>query len=109
MQTELRFPIVGRLKGAIFADAGNIWTKDSLLFGEEGKLTKRFIKDIAADAGVGFRFDINILIIRLDIAIPLRKPWLPMGSEWTINDIRFGNKDWRKENLIFNIGIGYPF
>ena len=109
LQTELRFPIVGRLKGAIFADAGNIWTKDSLLFGEEGKLTKRFINDIAADAGLGFRFDINILIIRLDIAIPLRKPWLPMGSEWTINDIRFGNKDWRKENLIFNIGIGYPF
>jgi outer membrane protein insertion porin family len=53
--------------------------------------------------------DITVLIIRLDVAIPLRKPWLPEGSEWVMNKIRLTNRSWQKENLIFNIGIGYPF
>ncbi len=108
-QTELRFPILGDLKGAIFADAGNIWSKNSLIFGQDAVLTKQFMQDIAVDGGVGFRYDINILLIRLDVGIPLRKPWLPRGSEWVVDNIAFGNSSWRKENIVFNIGIGYPF
>lgn len=109
MQTELRFPLAGRLKGALFADAGNIWTKTDFLFGEAGKFSSRFLKELAVDAGIGFRMDITLLIIRLDVAIPLRKPWLPEGSEWVMDKIRVANRAWQKENLIFNIGIGYPF
>ena len=109
MQTELRFPLVSIFNGALFAEGGNIWTKNALLYGNEAKLSKQFLKDLAVDAGVGLRVDIKILIIRLDVAIPLRKPWLPMGSEWVTKDIDFGSSVWRKGNLIFNIGIGYPF
>jgi outer membrane protein assembly factor BamA len=109
LQSEFRFPILGRLRGALFTDAGNIWMKNELLYGSAGKFTSQFIKDLAVDAGVGLRVDINILIIRLDVGSPLRKPWLSPGKEWVIRDIDFGNSTWRSDNLVFNIGIGYPF
>ena len=108
-QTELRFPIIGTLNGAFFADAGNIWSKNSLIFGEDARLTRQFAKDIAVDAGFGVRLDISVILLRLDIGVPLRKPWLPRGSEWVLRDISFGNSSWRKNNIVFNIGIGYPF
>jgi outer membrane protein insertion porin family len=109
MQTELRFPLFSKLRGAVFIDAGNIWSKNSLIFGEDARLTRQFLKDIAVDGGIGIRLDINILILRLDVGIPLRKPWLERGSEWVIDEISFGSGSWRKDNIVLNIGIGYPF
>ena len=108
-QTELRFPILGSLKGAVFADAGNIWSKNSLIFGNDARFTNKFIQDIAVDGGFGLRYDIEILIARLDIGFPLRKPWLPRGSEWVFNQFDFGSSSWRRDNIVWNIGIGYPF
>jgi len=109
LQTELRFPIISKLKGALFADAGNIWTKNSLLYGDDGKFNSKFLSDLAVDGGFGLRLDITVLIIRLDLAMPLRKPWLARGSEWVVKDINFGSSTWRGDNLVLNIGIGYPF
>jgi hypothetical protein len=43
------------------------------------------------------------------LAFPLRKPYLPENERWVIKDIDFGSGSWRKENLILNIAIGYPF
>ena len=109
VNSELRFPLVSVVKGALFAEAGNIWTRNETLYGPGSKFTSRFMQDIAVDAGVGLRVDVQILIIRLDVAFPLRKPWLPRGQEWVVKDIALGNGSWRSENLIFNFGIGYPF
>jgi outer membrane protein insertion porin family len=108
LQTELRFPLVAKLRGAVFAETGNIWTRTAMLYGPEGMLTKQFLNQLAVDAGVGLRLDVKIFILRLDVAIPLRKPWLPAGSEWLTN-FDFGSSSWRKENLVFNLGFGYPF
>jgi outer membrane protein insertion porin family len=56
---------------------------------------------------VGLRFDINILVLRLDVAFPVRLPYnLPNGATYKVN---FGSSQWRKDNLIFNLAIGYPF
>jgi len=55
------------------------------------------------------RFDFKILVLRLDLAIPLRKPWLPENDRWVIDKIAFGNNKWRGDNMIFNLAIGYPF
>jgi outer membrane protein insertion porin family len=109
VQTELRFPLFSKLRGAFFMDAGNIWSKNSLIFGEEARLTRQFLNDIAVDGGIGVRLDISVLILRLDVGIPVRKPWLRRGSEWVIDEISFGNSSWRKDNIVVNIGIGYPF
>ena len=59
--------------------------------------------------GAGLRINLTFVIIRFDLAFPLRKPWLPEGERWRFNDIRFGDPDWRKENLVFHVAIGYPF
>jgi outer membrane protein insertion porin family len=109
VNAELRASLGGRLKGAVFIDAGNIWMKDSILYSSAGQLTKDFYKQIAIDAGLGLRVDVSILVIRLDLAIPFYKPWLVEGQRWTFNAMKFNDSDWRKENLIWNFALGYPF
>ena len=107
--TELRIPFTQQLSGAVFIDAGNVWTKDTILFGKEGKLTNNFMKELAVASGFGIRFDATVLLIRADLGIPLRKPYLPDGERWVFDQINFGSKMWRRENLILNIAIGLPF
>jgi outer membrane protein insertion porin family len=107
--TELRIPFTAQLSGAFFIDAGNVWTKDTILFGSAGKFTKSFLKEIAVASGIGIRFDATVLLIRADLGIPLRKPYLPDGQRWVFDKFDFGSAAWRKENLILNIAIGLPF
>lgn len=107
--SELRVPFTSIINGAVFVDIGNIWTKDTLTFGSAAKFTKSWFKELAVATGVGLRFDATVILIRLDLGIPLRKPFLPAGDRWVINQIDFGSRAWRKENLILNIALGYPF
>ena len=83
--------------------------KDTVLYTAKGKLTKDFYKEIALDAGIGLRLDVTILVLRLDLGMPLYKPFLEPGERWIFRDFRFGDSDWRKENLVVNLAIGYPF
>ena len=73
------------------------------------KFSKDFLNELAVGTGLGVRVDINILVLRLDLAFPLRKPWLPETDRWVIKQIDFGSSEWRKDNLVFNLAIGYPF
>ncbi len=109
INSEVRIPITSSLSTALFIDAGNIWTKDTLLFGPAGKLTKNWHKELAVASGIGLRFDVNVFVIRADIGIPLRKPYYPDGQRWVLNRIDFGSSTWRRENLILNIALGLPF
>ncbi|MEO6583098.1 MAG: BamA/TamA family outer membrane protein [Ferruginibacter sp.] len=107
--SELRVPFTKILNGAVFLDAGNIWTKNTLTFGEKGKLSKDWVKELAVATGVGLRVDATVILVRLDLGMPLRKPYLPEGKRWVFNQIDFGSSAWRKENLILNVALGYPF
>jgi outer membrane protein insertion porin family len=108
---EYRFDIVKILKGALFVDAGNIWLlrqdPDDNRVGVKFN-RKTFLSELAVGAGFGLRFDFSFFVLRLDTAFPLRKPYL-LDDPWVMDDIDFGSKTWRKDNLIFNIAIGYPF
>lgn len=106
---EYRFPIFSYLKGGIFVDAGNIWLIKSDDRPEGVFNFNRFYREIAIGTGFGFRLDFNYFVIRLDAAFALRKPFLNEGFQWTFDQIKFRKRDWRKESLIWNIGIGYPF
>ena len=108
--TELRFKLVSILHGAIFADAGNVWLRqeDPEKPGSGFKF-KNVLNEMAVGTGVGLRLDATIFVIRLDVAFPIRKPYLPPGERWVIDEVDFGDKQWRKDNIIYNIGIGYPF
>jgi outer membrane protein insertion porin family len=107
--SELRFKLVSIVHAGLFVDVGNIWLKNENPLKPGAKFTSSFMKELAADIGIGLRFDLNILILRTDFAIPIRKPWLPESDRWVINDIDFSSSEWRTENLIFNLAIGLPF
>jgi len=109
LNSEYRFGIYRFIKGAIFADAGNVWLlKSNPSLGSPFSFS-RFVNEIAVGAGVGLRMDVSFFILRFDLAAPLRKPWLEQNNKWVINEINPGNSVWRKENLILNVAIGYPF
>ena len=109
MNAEYRANIYKFLNVAVFADAGNVWLINEDDDKPGGKFSKDFIKEIAVGAGVGLRLDFSILILRLDLAMPLRVPYYEEGNRWTFDRFDFGSGAWRKDNLILNIAIGYPF
>lgn len=107
---EYRFPIYKYFRGALFLDAGNIWLVNNDENRQGGKFDiNTFYSELAVGAGYGFRFDFNYIVLRFDLAFPMRKPWLPEGDRWAFGDIDLGSPAWRKENIITNIAIGYPF
>ena len=106
---ELRQRIYKFIGLGLFADAGNIWLYNNNPALPGGAFTSDFYKQIAVDAGFGLRFDFKILILRLDLGIPLREPWVSENNSWVINKIDFGSPNWRKNNMVINIAIGYPF
>jgi len=110
MNAEYRFDILKSLKGALFVDAGNIWLWNEDPLREGSKFRKNeFLKELAVGTGVGLRYDFNFFVLRFDLAFPIRKPYLLDSERWVVNKIDFGSSDWRKENLVLNIAIGYPF
>lgn len=109
LNAEFRGQIYKFIKGAAFVDAGNIWLLNESDEKPGAKFSKEFLNQLAVGTGIGLRFDFNFLILRTDLAFPLRKPYLPKGNEWVFDEINFGNGTWRKNNLVFNLAIGYPF
>ncbi|NEU07717.1 BamA/TamA family outer membrane protein [Flavihumibacter sp. R14] len=113
LNTEYRTKLAGIVHGAVFLDAGNIWlfrdNPDPQKIKQGAKFTNEFISELAVGTGLGLRFDLSFLILRTDLAFPLRKPWLPEKERWVFNDIKFSDKTWRHDNLVFNLAIGYPF
>jgi len=108
LNSEIRMKFTPIVEGAVFVDVGNIW-----LFRENpqkpgGKFSKDFMKQLAVGTGIGLRLDFTFFLLRLDVAFPLRKPYL-IGNEWVFNQIDFTNKNWRSDNIIYNLAIGYPF
>ena len=79
------------------------------LFGKAGQLKKSSLSELAVATGFGLRYDLKVLLIRLDLGMPLRKPFYPEKERWVLNSIDVLSGKWRRENLILNIAIGYPF
>lgn len=100
---EYRFRMVKDLHGALFIDAGNVW----LLRRDEnrpgGYLSDgNFLKDLALGTGVGFRYDMDFLVVRFDVGVGLHLPY-DTGKTGYYNIPRF------KDGLGFHLAIGYPF
>tara|TARA_B100000949_G_scaffold32041_3_gene25465 strand:- start:172 stop:2388 length:2217 start_codon:yes stop_codon:yes gene_type:complete len=95
---EYRFPIVSFFKGAVFADAGNIWnSKANPAYEGNDKFTSNFIKELGMGAGVGLRVDIQGFVLRFDFAAPFHDPATEKGFNFDVTE------------TVFNFGIGYPF
>ncbi|MGG5210919.1 BamA/TamA family outer membrane protein [Chryseobacterium sp. MIQD13] len=109
LNAEYRANIYKFLNVAAFVDAGNVWLINEDKDRPGAKFSKEFLSEVAVGAGVGLRLDFSILILRLDLAMPLRVPYYEKGDRWAFDKIDFGNSNWRKDNLVLNIAIGYPF
>ena len=104
LNAEYRFPIRNIFNGALFVDAGNVWTYQPNEAMPNGEFKfDQFYKQLALDAGFGLRIDVSFLIIRLDLAYALRNSYIDEnGSYWCIGAPN-------QSNLKLCWGIGYPF
>ncbi len=109
LNTEYRAKIAGMLHWAAFIDAGNVWLQRTDENKPGGKLSKDFISELAVGGGLGLRLDLDFLILRTDFAIPFRVPYRPKDDRWVFKYIDIRDRDWRRDNLVFNLAIGYPF
>ncbi len=109
LNTEYRMKLVSVVHGALFIDAGNIWLVNKNEAKPGSQFSGKFLNELAVGTGAGLRFDFSFLVLRTDFAFPLRKPYLPQGQRWVVDQINFGSHDWLRDNLIFNLAIGYPF
>lgn len=105
---EFRFPLVSYLKGAIFAETGNIWLANENPSLPGGQFTSQWHRQLAVGTGLGFRLDFEYLVLRLDLGIPIHDPSKPIDARW-IDRLSPGAKDWRREFTTWNFAIGYPF
>ena len=103
MNLEYRAKLFSIVRWAIFMDAGNVWTLRSDTSRPGSQFDNHFLKDIAVGVGTGLRFDLTILVLRLDVAVPVRYPWLPDGSKWVLKNTTDISK------MVLNLAIGYPF
>ena len=100
---EYRFPIFGDLYGAAFLDAGNVWLMRKDANRPGGQLTLRnFAKSIALGTGAGIRYDLEFLVVRLDLGIAIHAPY-DTGKSGYYNIPKF------KDGLGLHFAIGYPF
>lgn len=102
LNMEYRFPIAGDVKGALFADAGNIWN----VFDNEDNPDAIFsgfdsLADIALGTGFGLRYDFTYFVFRLDIGFKTYNPADESSKRWF--------RGYNLRNAVFNIGINYPF
>ncbi|MDR1405980.1 MAG: BamA/TamA family outer membrane protein [Prevotellaceae bacterium] len=100
---EYRFKMSGIFDGALFLDAGNVW---SLNYKEADELAvlkaATFLKQIALNTGVGLRLNFDFLIVRFDIGAKLYEPRRYSGWVNAPNILAL-------QNLSLHFGIGYPF
>ena len=132
---ELRFPIVWKINGAVFLDAGNVWnwhnTLDGLSDEESALLIETFgltedlqdgfignpniLKQIALGTGAGLRLDIDGLVVRLDLGFGIHAPYQTykynkdLTPDLTRPITTYYNMPSVLDGLHLNFSIGYPF
>ena len=108
---EYRCQLFGNLHGALFLDAGNVWTPPNDHYDDpdmEETFTpgnfqlKNFFRELALGTGIGLRYDLDFLIIRLDWGIGLHLPYDTSRSGYF-------NVDSFSRNQTLHFAIGYPF
>ncbi len=91
---EYRFPVISKLEGALFVEAGNVWEKNAGIT----------LADIAADWGLGLRVNMDFLVLRVDWGIQFRDPCTGDKGRWLTLIDAFKDKA-----MALHFGVGYPF
>lgn len=100
---EYRFKLISNLYGALFLDAGNVWLLESDESHPHGKLGDApFFKSLALGTGMGLRYDLQFLVLRLDFGIGIHAPY-DTGKSGYYNIKKFS------DGLGIHFAVGYPF
>ena len=103
MNLEYRQKVWGDLYGALFLDAGNVWTLRNHEYSSLGKFdVDKFFRQLAVGTGVGVRYDMGMFVIRVDWGIGLHVPY-DTGKSGIYNIRRF------KDAQSLHFAVGYPF
>ena len=116
------------LRGALFADIGNVWNvRNSKVSGPDSAQFKfkNIYKDLGISAGTGFRLDFNYFVLRFDFGFRFKRPEDRYNGNngWKVPSLSFNDafqkiftrgkndeyRKWRYENFNLTIGIGYSF
>ncbi len=124
LNLEYRRQLFGNLYGAIFLDAGNVWSRRghtieekrygddpeyqgfmkewNSLFDDSKFRLKTFLGQMATGTGIGLRYDLDFLVVRVDWGFGLHVPYETSKSGY-FNIERF------KDMHTLHLAIGYPF
>ena len=95
MNLEYRRQLVGNLYGAVYLDAGNVWNRETItldkadyeedyydtvdfmnsLYVNSTLQPSTFLKQLATGTGIGLRYDMEFLVIRVDWGFGLHLPY----------------------------------
>ena len=117
---ELRKKLFGFVNGAVFVDAGNVWSFRPIQISQEGPtqapwtgtstFSKDFYRQLGIGTGFGLRFDFSFLVLRFDVGMKVYDPGREEGNRFVLGKTKFFKPfGTDKEPVIFNVGIGYPF
>lgn len=103
LSVEYRAKLFWVFEGALFVDAGNIWTIRNYENQPDGVFkVDKFWKQIALAYGVGLRMDFTYFLLRFDLGMKAHNP--AIGQEpWPLIHPR-----WHRD-ATFHFAVGYPF
>ena len=105
LNAEYRSSLFWKLQGALFIDAGNIWTLRNYAEqpGGQFKFTE-FYKQIAASYGMGLRLNFDYFILRFDVGMKAINPAYESEKEhWPIFHPKLSR------DFDFHFAVGLPF
>lgn len=105
LSVEYRSKLFWKFQGAIFVDAGNIWTLRDYESQPGGQFRfNRFYNEIAVAYGLGLRLDFDYFVFRFDGGMKAINPAFENGRErYPIIHPDFSR------DFAFHFAIGYPF
>lgn len=94
-----------KFRGAVFVDAGNIWTLRDYKDQPGGKFEfNKFYKQIAVAYGLGLRLDLDFFVLRFDGGMKAINPVFSNRKEhFPIIHPKFSR------DFAFHFAVGYPF
>lgn len=121
MNLEYRRNLFGSLYGAMFLDMGNVWYsrnysiletiydeesnaigEDKIVYDQNKFKMSKLLDQMALGTGVGLRYDLDFLVVRVDWGFGLHLPY-DTGKSGYFNIPRF------KDMHTLHLAIGYPF
>ena len=105
LNVEYRSYLFWKLNGAVFIDAGNIWTLRNYAEQPGGQFSfKEFYKQIAVAYGIGLRLNFDYFVLRFDFGMKAINPaYTTAKKHYAVLHPNFGR------DFTFHFAVGLPF